>query len=242
VAILLFTDFGAGDLYVGQVEAVLDRLAPGVRVIHLLHEAPAYDIKAAAHLLAALATGLVGNHVVVGVVDPGVGTDRAGAVVHADRHWYVGPDNGLFSVVAARAAARAVWRVTDTPGGGSRSFHGRDIFAPIAAALARNDFPRAHLTPVDELGVRHGGDDLAAIIYIDHYGNAWTGLRADALPRDRTLVVAGRNLPYAGVFGEVPPGAAFWYANSSRLVEIAVNQGSAARALGLAIGMPVAWR
>src|SRR5512134_727094 len=115
MAICLFTDFGAGDLYVGQLEVVLDRLAPGVRVIHLLHEAPAYDIKAAAHLLAALATGLVGNHVVVGVVDPGVGTGRGAVVVRADRPWYVGPDNGLFSVVAGRAAARSVWRITGAP-------------------------------------------------------------------------------------------------------------------------------
>jgi S-adenosylmethionine hydrolase len=242
MAICLFTDFGAGDLYVGQVEAVLDRLAPGVRVIHLLHEAPAYDIKAAAHLLAALATGLDGKHVFVGVVDPGVGTERGAVVVRVDRHWYVGPDNGLFSVVAARAAARSVWRITGTPVGASRSFHGRDVFAPIGAALARNDFPRASLTPVDELGVRLGGDDLAAIIYVDHYGNAWTGLRANALPRDRKLVVTGRALPYVGVFGETPPGTAFWYANSSALVEVAVNQGSAAQALGLEIGMPVAWR
>lgn len=242
MAICLFTDFGAGDLYVGQVEAVLDRLAPGVRVIHLLHEAPAYDIKAAAHLLAALATGLVGNHVVVGVVDPGVGTARGAVVVRADRHWYVGPDNGLFSIVAARAAARSVWRITGAPAGASRSFHGRDVFAPIAAALARNDFPNAILTPVAGLGVGLGGDDLAEIIYIDHYGNAWTGLRADALPRDRKLVAAGRELAYAAVFGESPPRTAFWYANSSALVEVAIDQGSAAQALGLEIGMPVAWR
>lgn len=242
MAICLFTDFGAGDLYVGQVEAVLDRVAPGVRVIHLLHEAPAFDIKAAAHLLAALATGLDGNHVILGVVDPGVGTDRGAVVVRADRHWYVGPDNGLFSVVAVRALQHSVWRLAGAPAGGARSFHGRDVFAPIAAALARDDFPSASLTPVEDLGVRLGGDDLAEIIYIDHYGNAWTGLRANALPRDRRLVVAGREVPYAGVFGEAPPGTAFWYANSSALVEIAVNQGSAEQVLEIEIGMPVAWR
>jgi S-adenosyl-L-methionine hydrolase (adenosine-forming) len=242
MAICLFTDFGAGDLYVGQVEAVLDRLAPGVRVIHLLHEVPAYDIKPAAHLLAALVTGLAGDHVILGVVDPGVGTERDAVVVRADRHWYVGPDNGLFSVVAERAGARSVWRITGAPAVATRSFHGRDVFAPIAAALARNDFPNAILTPVDGLNVRLGGDDLAAIIYLDHYGNAWTGLRAEAVPRDRMLVVAGRELSYAGVFGEAPPGGAFWYANSSALVEVAVNRGSAAHALGLEIGMPVTWR
>jgi len=244
MAIVLFTDFGAGDAYVGQVEAVLDQRAPGVRVIHLLHEAPAYNVKAAAHLLAALAAGLEGHHVFIGVVDPGVGTDRGAVVVRADRHWYVGPDNGLFSVVAARAAQRSVWRIAGTPSAAARSFHGRDVFAPIAAALARDGFPSPSpsLAPADGLSVRLGDGDLAGIIYIDHYGNAWTGLRADALPRDRTLAIAGRELPYAGVFGEVPPGTAFWYENSSKLVEIDVNQGSAAHALGLEIGMPVAWR
>jgi len=242
MAICLFTDFGAGDLYVGQVEAVLDRLAPGVRVIHLLHEAPAYDLKAAAHLLAALAAGLAGGHVLIGVVDPGVGTGRGAVVVRADRHWYVGPDNGLFSVLAARAAQCAVWRIAGAPAGASRSFHGRDVFAPIAAALALDDFPGARLAPADDLSVRIGGDDLAEIIYIDHYGNAWTGLRAEALPHDRVLVVADREIPHAGVFGEAPPGAAFWYANSSALVEVAVNQGSAANVLGLETGMAIAWR
>lgn len=240
MAICLFTDFGAGDLYVGQVEAVLDSRAPGVRVIHLLHEAPAFNVAASAHLLAALAAGLPGSHVFIGVVDPGVGSDRGAVVLRADGRWYVGPDNGLFSVVAARAGRCSVWRIDGAPPAASRSFHGRDVFAPIAAALARNDFESARLTPVDGLAVQLAREDLAEVIYIDHYGNAWTGLRAGVLPRNRKLAVARRELPYAGVFGEVPPGAAFWYENSSGLVEIAVNRGSAADRLGLAVGMAVA--
>jgi len=242
VAIVLFTDFGAGDLYVGQVEAVLDAYAPGVRVIHLLHEAPAYDVKAAAHLLAALATGLPGRHVFIGVVDPGVGTDRGAVVVRADDHWYVGPDNGLFSVVAARAASKSVWRITGDPPGVSPSFHGRDIFAPLAAAIATGGLPDASVTPADDLSVQLDAADLAEVIYIDHYGNAWTGLRAAGLPHSRTLAVGGQELRYAQVFGAVRAGAPFWYENSSGLVEIAINRGSAANELGLAVGMPVAWR
>ena len=242
MAICLFTDFGAGDVYVGQVEAVLDRHAPGVRVLHLLHEAPAYDVESAAHLLAALAAALDGDHVIIGVVDPGVGTERGAVVVRAGRHWYVGPDNGLFSVVAARAAAHSVWRLAGTPAGASRSFHGRDVFAPIAAALALGMPPGDGLVPADRLAVQFGADDLAAIIHIDHYGNAWTGLRANQPRNGRKLIIAGRELPHAGVFGEVPPGTAFWYENSSALVEIAVNRGTAAGVLGLKIGIPVAWQ
>ena len=242
MAVFLFTDFGANDLYVGQVEAVLDRFASGVRVIHLLHEAPRFEVEASAHLLAALASGVARGHVILGVVDPGVGTDRGAVVLRADGRWFVGPDNGLFSVVASRAPSRTVWRIARLPPGVSPSFHGRDVFAPLAAAVATGDFPNENVEAAHDLSVRFEGADLAEIVYLDHYGNAWTGLRAKGLPLDRALVTAGREIPHAHVFAEVPEGTAFWYENSSGLVEIAVNRGSAAQALGLAIGQTVAWR
>ena len=157
MAILLFTDFGADDLYVGQVEAMLDRYAPGVRVIDLLHEAPPFNVRASAHLIAALAQGLPRGHVFLGVVDPGVGSDRAAIVLRADGRWYVAPDNGLFSVVASRAASKSVWRITGHPPGVSPSFHGRDIFAPMAAAVATDDFPNESGSSVAELAVGFGG-------------------------------------------------------------------------------------
>jgi S-adenosylmethionine hydrolase len=242
MAIVLFTDFGAADLYAGQVEAVLDRLAPGVGVIHLLHEAPAFDVKASAHLLAALARGLAPGDVLVGVVDPGVGTGRDAVVVRADDRWYVGPDNGLFSVAAARAARHSVWRIVAPPPGAAATFHGRDVFAPLAAAIATRGRPDASVTPADDLSVQFGGADLAELIYIDHYGNAWTGLRAEGLPRERILAAGGLDLPNARVFADARVGEPFWYENSSGLVEIAVNRGSAADRLGLAVGMAVTWR
>lgn len=241
MAIVLFTDFGSNDLYVGQVEAVLDRYAPGVRVIHLLHEAPPFNVRAAAHLLAALAPGFARGHVFLGVVDPGVGSGRGAVVLCADGRWYVGPDNGLFSVVAARAAEKSVWRITAPPRA-SPSFHGRDVFAPMAAAVATDDFPNAAVAPAADLAVRFGGDDLAEVIYIDHFGNVFTGIRARDLPATRRLVANGREIPRSRVFAEVARGTAFWYENSSGLVEIAVGQGHAARELGLAVGTAVAWR
>jgi S-adenosylmethionine hydrolase len=242
MAICLFTDYGAGDLYVGQVEVVLDSRAPGVRVIQLLNEAAPFDIRAAAHLLAALARDLPGGHVVLGIVDPGVGSERGAVVLRADGRWYVGPDNGLFSVVAARAAATTLWRITAPWPDASASFHGRDVFAPVAAAVATGDFPNAAVAPATELAVRFAGDDLAEVIYVDHFGNAFTGIRARNLPATRQLVAQGREIAYARVFAEVAPGTAFWYENSSGLVEIAVSGGSAARTLGLVVGTPVAWR
>ncbi|MGE5027496.1 MAG: S-adenosyl-l-methionine hydroxide adenosyltransferase family protein [Betaproteobacteria bacterium] len=102
--ILLFTDFGSADLYTGQVKAVLAQRAPGVPVIDLLNDAPDFNVRASAHLLAALAPQFPPGSVFLAVVDPGVGSARGAVVVEADGRWFVGPDNGLMSVVAARAA------------------------------------------------------------------------------------------------------------------------------------------
>src|SRR5512140_2200999 len=98
MTIVLFTDFGTGDIYVGQVKAVLQRLAPDVALIDLLHDAPAFSVRASAHLLAALAERFAEDTVFLAVVDPGVGGARDAVVVRADERCYVGPDNGLLSV------------------------------------------------------------------------------------------------------------------------------------------------
>ncbi len=242
MAILLFTDFGSGDIYVGQVKAVLQGLAPGVAVIDLLHDAPAFNVRAGAHLLAALADRSAPGSVFLAVVDPGVGGARSAVVVEADGRSYVSPDNGLLSVVAARAHRSDCRRVVWQPPQLSASFHGRDLFAPVAAKLAaEGGLPEDWLARSGGLEVEFGGDDLPEIIYVDHYGNAHTGLRARGMARAASLVVGARRLAYARVFSEVAEGEAFWYENSQGLVEIAVNRGSAAQVLGLKIGDEVAW-
>jgi S-adenosylmethionine hydrolase len=239
MSIFLFTDFGAADIYVGQVKAVFAQHAPGIAAIDLLHDAPAFNVKAGAHLLAALAVRLPAGSVTMAVVDPGVGSARHAVVINADQRWLLGPDNGLLSVAAARATGCAYWRITLQPEALSASFHGRDLFAPLAAAIARGEFPAGKAVPVDGLAVDWGATDLGEIIYIDHYGNALTGLRAQTLPRDTRIVAGGRWLDYARVFSEVPEGEIFWYANSLGLVEIAGNGCSAAHKLDLAVGQPV---
>jgi S-adenosyl-L-methionine hydrolase (adenosine-forming) len=176
------------------------------------------------------------------VIDPGVGSARGVVAVRADDTWLVGPDNGLLSVAAERAAASAYWLVTWRPQSLSASFHGRDLFAPIAAKIAIGDFPAAG-EPLTALQCRLGHSDLAEVIYIDHYGNAATGLRAEGLPRRTEIGAAGRRLRYARVFSDAAHGEVFWYENSLGLVEIAANASSAALALGLKIGDPVrVWR
>jgi len=236
--IVLFTDFGVAGPYVGQVKAVLAASAPGVPVIDLMHDAPAFRPQPAAYLLAAVAAALPPDSVVVGVVDPGVGTDRPPVVVEADGRRFVGPGNGLFEIVARRAAAARIGRIAWRPAALSASFHGRDLFAPVAAMLATGR--PVPLEPAAGLRRPDWPDDLPEIVYVDGYGNAMTGLRAAPLPADVRLAVGGRLLARRRTFADAAPGEPFWYENSSGLAEIAVNRGRADHALGIAVGTPVA--
>lgn len=238
--IVLFTDFGLAGPYVGQLHLALLRDAPGVTVIDLMHDVPAFDAKGAAYLLAALAPGIPDGAVVVAVVDPGVGGERRGAIVKADGRWFVGPDNGLLSMVAQRAEQLEWWDITYQPPQLSASFHGRDIFAPVAALLAQGDgLPGDPVDPAQRLRLDWPAE-LAQVIYIDGFGNVVTGIRAEGLGSDAKLMAAGSSLARARTFCEVPAGEGFWYENSNGLAEISVNCGAASRLFGLAPGMDVA--
>ena len=238
--IVLFTDFGSADPYIGQVKAALQRYAPRAPVVDGLNDAPAFGVEPAAHLLAGLAPHYARGSVFLSVVDPGVGGPREAIVVEADGRSFVGPDNGLLSVVWQRATRRRCRRVVWRPAEISSSFHGRDLFAPVAGSLARGRVPASWLSPMRAPSVLLDPADLAQVIYLDHYGNAMTGLRAAGITPEARLRAGRRTLPRAGTFGDVRRGAAFWYTNSLGLAEIAVNQGSAARKLGLRVGSPVA--
>lgn len=233
--IFLITDFGPFGPYLGQMQAVLARDAPAVPVIDLLNDAPAFDPAASAHLMAALAAHLPEAATVLGVVDPGVGTDRRPVAMNADGRWYVGPDNGLFDVVAARAGQAAWHEIVWRPQQLSASFHGRDLFAPVAAHVAAGRAPDERLAELPERDDDHG-TDRGTVIYVDGYGNAMTGLRAAHLADDTVLAAGGHRFRRARTFGELPLGATFWYVNSLGLAELAVNQGSAAQACGLHVG------
>lgn len=235
--IVLFTDFGLRDPYVGQVKARLVEQAPAQAVVDLLHEVPDYNPHAGAHLLAALAGGFPPGSVFLAVVDPGVGTPRAAVVVMAGGRWYVGPDNGLMSLVAARNADTRLWRITWQPEGLSPTFHGRDVFAVIAADIARGEFPQARLTPIDKLEVEFDAGELPRVIYIDHYGNAWVGVRN--VPENARVSAAGVLFKHSESFGFVGKGEGFWFNNSAGLLELAVNRGNAAATYGLKVGDPV---
>lgn len=239
--IVLFTDFGLEGPYAGQVKAVLYRQAPGVPVIDLFADAPAHRPREAAYLLAAHAGEFHAGSVFVCVVDPGVGGARLPLVLDIDGRWLVGPDNGLFEPLLRRAARSRCFEILARPERLSASFHGRDLFAPAAAGLARGLSPAAlGCRPVAPARRPDWPDDLAAIVYADRWGNMMTGLRAASLAPDARLAFGGRVVPRARTFSDVPPGAPLWYENSCGLAEFAVNQGRADRLLGGALGDEVA--
>lgn len=237
--IVIATDFGSAGPYMGQMKAVLAREAPGVPVIDLFADLPAYGIQTSAYLLAAYVGEFPEGTVFLCVVDPGVGSERRAAVVRADGRWYVGPDNGLFNVIAQRAANLQWWDIDWRPQRLSNSFHGRDLFAPVAARLARGDtVPGQAVESASRLST-DWPEELAQVVYVDHFGNLMTGIRAAAVREGAVLEAGARRLAHADTFSVVERGAAFWYANANGLVEIAVNQGRANEVLCLGIGAPV---
>lgn len=238
--IALFTDFGADGPYVGQMKAALLRHgAKDVPVVDLLHSATPFDALLNAHLLAALVQDLPIGSVILAVVDAGVGSRREALAIEAEGRWLVGPDNGLLSVAAARRGNSRAWRIAWRPGQLSASFHGRDLFAPIAARLATGRIEAGMLAPLAVPPVDFGAADLPRIVYLDRYGNAMTGLPANGLGASARIRVSGRCIAHARVFSEVAEGALFWYENSIGLAEIAANRASAGALLDLAPGAAI---
>jgi S-adenosylmethionine hydrolase len=236
--IVLCTDFGLAGPYVGQVKAVLARAAPGVPVVDLFADLPPFQPKLAAYLLAAYGEAFMAGDVILAVVDPGVGSTRAALAIEADQRWYVGPDNGLFEIVLRRARAAQCFAIDWRPAAMSATFHGRDLFAPVAARLAQGEPPPG--TPAEPGRHPKWPDDLAEIVYVDHFGNAMTGLRAATLPDGAELELAGVRIARARTFADVPAGGLLWYANANGLAEIAAHRASAAARLGAAPGSALA--
>ena len=237
--IVLFTDFGAAGPYIGQMRAVLHDLAPQTPIIDLFNDAPSRDPKASAYLLAPFVAEFPARAIFLCVVDPGVGSERRPVIVEANNKWFVGPDNGLFEIVMRRAEGARSWHIEWRPEHLSASFHGRDLFAPVAGQLAKGANPPGR--EIDPNAVRRPdwSDDLDQIVYIDHFGNAVTGRRAETVPANAGMLAEGRRLEQACTFSNRSSGEAFWYENANGLAEIAVNMGRADKDLGLAIGTPV---
>ncbi len=237
--IVLFTDFGFTGPYLGQMKARIWQLLPQIPIIDLFADAPVHNIKASAYLLATYTADFPEDTVIISVVDPGVGSaSREPVIVNADGRWFVGPDNGLFNVISERASCFSAWHVKWRPEKLSASFHGRDLFAPLAVQLARGNLPvESSLEPVD---IEKWPDELYEIIYIDYFGNLITGIRACSVPDNAAVCIDGTPpIPRVRTFSDVAPGMVMCYENSNGLIEIAVNQGRAVDRLQLTVGSAV---
>jgi S-adenosylmethionine hydrolase len=251
--ITLTTDFGATDPFVGIMKGVIASRAPAAVVIDLAHGIPPQDVFAGALVLQKAVPYFPAGTIHVGVVDPGVGGSRRPLCVETVRGCLVGPDNGLLSMAAPAAEVRRIVHLTETrfflePV--SATFHGRDLFAPVAAALATGTAPselgpevpsmeQLDLPPV----VREGRTIRGQVLYIDHFGNLVTNVSSatlDAMPRNVTLRVRGLHLQaVAPSYAAVGPGQPVAVVNSWGLLEVAVRDGSARDRLGARIGDPV---
>jgi S-adenosylmethionine hydrolase len=252
--ITLTTDFGTGSPYVAEMKGVILSAAPAATIVDLSHAIPPQDVRTAAMLLAQMTRHFPPETIHIAVVDPGVGTERRLVCVEADRRFYLAPDNGLLTLVvrgARRMAAREIaesslWRAEV-----SATFHGRDILAPVAAALALG-LATERVGPLAEDLVEivwpepQVGDRTIAgeIVLVDAFGNAISNIPGTLLTdilRRGVRVQAG-DLPYArlvATYGEATPGTLVALVGSSGWLELAVVNGNAAGQFGLQAGTPV---
>src|SRR2546421_1112444 len=244
--ITLTTDFGLSDPFVGIMKGVILGIAPQTQLVDITHEIRSYDILEAAFLIDSTYRYFPEGTVHIVIVDPGVGSARRPMAATAKGHFFVAPDNGVLSLVLQSEA----YRITNQSlflNSVSRTFHGRDIFAPVAAHLSRG-------TPIESVGPRildfikrpmpkprPQGDKLVGLVLrIDKFGNIITNLRLQDLGPDFTIHVAG--LPITRLcssFSEAEPGEFFAIEGSTGFIELALNQGSAAARLGVQRGAEI---
>ncbi|HSJ65942.1 MAG TPA: SAM-dependent chlorinase/fluorinase [Gemmatimonadaceae bacterium] len=244
--ITLLTDFGTADGYVGEVKGVLASRAAGVPIVDIAHDVTPQDVDAARLALARYWRRFPEGTVHLVVVDPGVGSARAAMAVASAGRLLVGPDNGVLSPALLLPGARAVR--LPVPDAAAPTFHGRDVFAPAAALLARGadleSLGDPHVEPVlrrtPEPRRLDDGALEGEIITVDRFGNGVTNLMA---PRGGSCSVGGRVLgEVRRTYGDAPPGVAIALTGSSGLLEIAIRDGSAAAVLGLRRGDRVVLR
>ena len=254
--VTLTTDYGTSDHLVGALKGVILSVNPEITIVDITHHVLAHDI-----LDGALAIGQAFKYfpprtVHVVVVDPGVGTERRPVLVAADQHYFVAPDNGVLSVVYAQSEALAVWNIVSEhyfrqPV--SNTFHGRDIFAPVAAWLTKSWQPASFGESITDF-VRfnvpkpkvEGNTAKGIVLRVDHFGNLLTNLTPRDVPAlasadAKVTIRAGSGVAKRMVptFGAGSSGEAVGVIGSSGYLEIAVNRGNAARTLGVGRGAEV---
>ena len=249
--ITLTSDFGLADGYVGIMKGVILHIAPQVRLVDLSHDVARQNVRQAAYVLSQAAPYFEPGTVHLAVVDPGVGTERRPLLVRTPQATFVGPDNGLFTAflggpgVEVFTLNRSAYWLPSV----SSTFHGRDIFAPVAAHAAQG-------TAAEEMGGqiddpvrlawqgperRSGGPITGQIVYVDRFGNLITNVPADWLAGDEwQCQIAGHLVPHlSAAYASVEYGALCALVSSGDTLEIAVREGDAAARLGARPGDPV---
>jgi S-adenosylmethionine hydrolase len=259
--VTLTSDFGWRDAYVGAIKGTIVSSAPDVRIHDLAHEIEPQNIWQGATVLRGACPLFPAGTIHLAVVDPGVGTTRAPIVLLAGRHAFVGPDNGIFSLVAeALGGIETAYRIEPAgplafllPRDPCPTFQGRDVFAPVVAALASGRITPADLGPLHEplplispVGVVNlsAGAVEGRVTQHDRFGNAITNIRARdlrALPSTALMARLGddRSVVVARTYGDVPKGEPLALIGSEGFLEIAVREGSARERLGLSLGATV---
>jgi S-adenosylmethionine hydrolase len=250
--ITLLTDFGARDYFAGAMKGSILSLQPDTRIVDITHEIPPHDIRAGAFNLLAVYRDFPPGTIHVGVVDPGVGSARKGIAISCAGQFFVGPDNGLFSWICEREKEFRAVELTNEKffrQPVSNTFHGRDIFAPVAAALS-GGVALADLGPVIDDVVRleslepkrvDSGILEASIIHIDRFGNCITNLTRDHLSAVAKLLVNGNQISFRSFFAArgMDDSDLFYVFGSAGFAEIAAQGCSAAKILDAQQGQPV---
>ena len=251
-AIALLTDFGSADYFVGAMKGAILSINPDAAIVDITHEIPAQDVAAGAFTLLAAYDVFPAGTIHVAVVDPGVGSTRRPIVVSALDQFFVGPDNGIFTYIYDRSPSFETFHITATnyfrhPV--STTFHGRDIFAPVAAALSTGldvSSLGPRITDPIRLSIPLEPDGPNAhIIHIDRFGNLITNITRDVFTEGTKLNINGRVITafrnfFGGNVGPSDEPFAIW--GSAGFLEIAVNCGSAADFFGAQKGDSVVFR
>ena len=253
--ITLTTDFGHKGPFVAVMRGVILSRTPDARVIDLTHEIHVHWPAEAGFWLARAYAYFPSGSVHVAVVDPGVGTSRDILAVEHEGHVFLAPDNGLLAPLIEADEATRVFRLDDhwrqqqdwpSP---SQTFHGRDIFAPLAADLLGGRLQPSDIGPrttdivpsLLEPAEKHGQEIRGTVVTIDHFGNLITNIDEKMLadlPQPR-VQAAGRRLPLLHTYGQTKPGDFLALINSFGVLELACAEGNAADRLGLGRGAPV---
>ncbi len=250
--ITLTTDFGMSDAYVGVMKGVILTIAPHVTLVDISHEVPAQDVLTASFLLYQAELYFPPDTIHIAVVDPGVGSERRALAARTNTGIFLAPDNGVLTCVLMHSANWEAYSITNAEYWlpvVSATFHGRDIFAPVGAHLARG-LPISYLgKPVDDpvlltLPVpdfKASGEIIAHVFHIDRFGNLVLDIKAEQLPEIPVFELAGHRIEgLRRTYADGVPDALIAYVGSTRHhVEIALPGGDAARVTGAQIGTPV---